>query len=53
MLDRLDICFTKEREESKINPGLQADGHSRIGWVERRESDGLDSLEIVEDNFLT
>ena len=41
-MDSLDICSTKEREESKKNPRLRADVHSSIGWEEGRESDGLD-----------
>ena len=44
-MDSLDIGSTKEREESKINPRLRANVHGRIGWVEGRESDGLDSFE--------
>ena len=45
MLDSLDICSTKEREESKINPRLRADLHGSREWVEGKESDGLDILE--------
>ena len=45
MLGNLDICSTKKREESKINPRLRADVHGTIGWVEGRGSDGLDSSE--------
>ena len=44
MLYSLDICFTKERKESQINPILRAAVCGRIGGIEGRESDGLDSL---------
>ena len=41
----MNICFTKEMEESKIKPRLRADIHGRIREIEGRESDGLDSFE--------
>ena len=45
MLGSFDICSTKEREVSKINPRLRAGVHGSIAWVEGRESDGLDIFE--------
>ena len=44
MLNSLDICSTRERVESTINPRLRTDLHGSIGWVEGRESDALDTF---------
>ena len=43
MLDRLDICFTKERKESKLNPRIRARVYGRIGYVEGDRMMVLDS----------
>ena len=39
VLDGMDFCFTKEREESKTKVGLRADVHDRIKGAEGRKSD--------------
>jgi hypothetical protein len=47
VLDREEICFSKERNLSKIKPRLRAEGHGKMGAEEGRESDGLGILSIL------
>ena len=46
MLEREEICFKKDKLESKMNPKFLADEVGEIGCVERRENDGLMILQV-------